>query len=366
MTAARLTIRGVQIRPVVVPLRRAVATKVGAFSRWPLVLVDLETEEGIVGRGYLAPYLEKVMAYVIPALRDLVEARRGEPVAPVGIHDSARKALGLIGYQGLATMAVAGLNMACWDALAKAAGLPLASFLGGTRAPVRAYNSNGLGLMPPEKVKQEARELVEEGGFDAIKVRVGRERLADDLAAIRHVRAEVGPDVKLMCDFNQGLSFGEALGRCRALDGEGVYWIEEPIAYDDLEDCARLARATATPIQIGENFYGPKALHEALKLGASDLVMPDLMRIGGVTGWLRAAALAEAHGIEMSSHLYPEISSHLMRVTPTAHWLEWQNWAHPILAAPFKVQDGHVIIPDVPGNGLEWDEEAVARYRYEV
>lgn len=263
-------------------------------------------------------------------------------------------------------MAVAGFDMACWDALAKAAGVPLVALLGGTIEPVRAYNSNGLGLISPEEVAEEALELLEEGGFGALKVRVGRDSLADDVEAIRRVREAVGDEVVLVCDFNQGLSLGEAMRRCQALDEEGVYWIEEPIDYDDLEGNAKLVRETATPIQIGENFYGPRAMYEAIKAEACDLVMPDLMRIGGVTGWLRAAAIASAAGIDMSSHLYPEISSHLMRVTPTAHWLEWQDWAHPILAEPFDVKDGYIHIRDVPGNGLEWYEDAVSYYAFDV
>jgi mandelate racemase len=105
---------------------------------------------------------------------------------------------------------------------------------------------------------------------------------------------------------------------------------------------------------------------QAVRAGAGDYVMPDLMRIGGVTGWLRAAAIAGAAGIEVSSHLYPEVASHLLRVTETAHWLEWQDWAHPILAEPFRLRDGHLVIRDVPGNGLEWDEAAVARYRVDA
>ncbi|MGH7961873.1 MAG: enolase C-terminal domain-like protein [Burkholderiales bacterium] len=291
---------------------------------------------------------------------------KDEQVAPVQTHKRARASLGLVGYQGVSTIAVAGFDIACWDVLAKAAGVPLVTLLGGTIAPVKAYNSNGLGLMPPDRVADEALELLAEGDFKGLKVRVGRETLTEDLAAVRNVRKAVGDDVILVCDFNQGLTLGEAMRRCRALDAENIYWIEEPIAYDDLEGNAKLARETATPIQIGENFYGPRAMYQAIAAGACDYVMPDLMRIGGVTGWLRAAAIADAVGMDMSSHLYPEISSHLMRVTPTAHWLEWQDWAHPILAEPFKVVEGHVRIRDVPGNGLEWDEDAVSRYAFDV
>jgi mandelate racemase len=351
---------------VVVPLGRPVATKVGEFANWPLILIDLYTDEGVTGHGYLAPYIRQSVAYITPALYDIAKLMRGQEVAPFQTYQKARASLRLVGYQGVSMMAVAGFDMACWDVLAKAAGVPLVTLLGGTIEPVKAYNSNGLGLMSPDKVAAEALELLAEGDFKALKVRVGRETLAQDIAALRNVRKAVGYDVILVCDFNQGLSLGEAMRRCRALDSEDIYWIEEPIAYDDLDGNAKIARETATPIQIGENFYGPRAMYQAIAAGACDYVMPDLMRIGGVTGWLRAAAIADAAGIEMSTHLYPEISSHLMRVTATAHWLEWQDWAHPILAEPFKVADGHIHIRNVPGNGLDWNEDAVSRYGLDV
>ena len=156
------------------------------------------------------------------------------------------------------------------------------------------------------------------------------------------------------------------MARCHALDDRGLAWIEEPIVYDNLAGSAQLAAELKTPIQIGENFYGPRAAALALELGACDLIMPDMMRIGGVTGWLRTAALAGARGVPMSTHLYPEISAHLMRVTETAHWLEWQDWGDPIVQAPFAVEDGNLIIPDRPGVGIAWNEDAVAKYAYEV
>src|SRR6266436_3595823 len=307
------------VRSVVVPLRRPLAIKVGDFSRWPLLLIDVTTVQGITGRGYLAPYLSRAAAAVQTVLEDMGAALRGQPVSPSGAYASARGWLGLAGYQGLALSAVAGLDIALWDALAQAAGLPLARLLGGTLEPVPAYNSNGLGLIPPAAVADEALELLAEGGFTALKVRVGRDRAADDLEAVRRIRAAVGDEVTLVADYNQGLALGDALERCRALDAEGLTWIEEPLRYDDLDGHARLARDIATPVMLGENFYGPRAMHEAIRAQACDLVMPDLMRIGGVTGWLQAAAVADVAGLPMSSHLYPEVSGHLMRVTPTRH-----------------------------------------------
>ena len=360
---AGLVVRDVAVRAVVVPLRRPLATRVGDFSRWPLLLIDVTTEQGIIGRSYLAPYLPGAAAALRTVLGDLGAGLRGRAAAPAAAFGEARRWLGLAGYQGLALAAVAGLDIALWDALAKAAGLPLARLLGGTLEPVPAYNSNGLGLIPPAAAGDEALELLAEGGFTALKVRVGRAAAADDVAAVRRVREAVGYGVTLVADYNQGLALGEALERCRALDGEGLAWIEEPLRYDDLDGHARLARDIATPVMLGENFYGPRAMHEAIRAQACDLVMPDLMRIGGVTGWLQAAAIADATGIPMSSHLYPEVSGHLLRVTPTRQWLEWQDWAHPVLARPFEVRSGELHVPDAPGNGLEWDESAVTHYQ---
>jgi mandelate racemase len=358
----QLTLKSVRTRPVVVPLKRPVVSKVGLFRDWPIILIDLYTEEGIVGRSYLEPYLERSMRYIVPAIEDLAEAATGLPVAPFDAHRRGIGSLHLVGREGISLIAVAGLDMAAWDALARAAELPLAVYLGGTVGPVPAYNSNGLWLMPLDTLAEDAAALAAEGGFSGLKLRLGRERLADDQAAIAAVRETVGAETKLMCDFNQGLSLGDALVRCHALDDEGLYWFEEPTTYDNIPGHAQLARELKTPVQIGENFYGPRQLYHALLAGASDYVMPDLMRIGGVSGWLRAAAIAGAAGIPMSTHLYPEMSAHLMRVTDTAHWLEWQDWANPILAEPFEVRGGRILVPDRPGQGVEWNEAAVAKF----
>jgi mandelate racemase len=357
-----LTLKGVQVRPVAVPLRRPIVSKVGLFKEWPLILIDLYTEEGIVGRSYLEPYLKQAARYLVPAIMDVAAVLKGQLVAPFEFFRKGINALHLVGREGMSMIAVAGLDMAAWDGLAKAAGLPLAVFLGGSLGQVPAYNSNGLWLTPPDSLGQEAEALVGEGGFTALKLRLGRDRVEDDLAAIKAVRGTVGSDVKLMCDFNQGLSLGDALQRCHALDDQGLFWFEEPIVYDNIAGYAQLARELKTPVQLGENFYGPRALFQALLAGAGDYVMPDLMRIGGVSGWLRAAAVAGVAGIPMSTHLYPEIAAHLLRVTETAHWLEWQDWADPVLKQPFELHNGYLMIPDVPGTGIAWEESAVERY----
>jgi mandelate racemase len=227
---------------------------------------------------------------------------------------------------------------------------------------VLAYNSKGLGIMPVKALAKEAEELVAEG-FRAVKLRLGRAQAAEDLAALRAVKKAIGPDVTLMVDFNQGLTVAQALERGRLIDAEGgVHWIEEPVRADDFTGNARIAREIATPIQIGENFNGVHEMELALSLRASDLVMPDPQQIGGVTGWLRAAALAQAAGLPCSSHLFIEVSAHLLAVTPTAHYIEYLDVAAPVLAEPLRPIDGTLRAPARPGLGLSWNEAAVKRY----
>jgi mandelate racemase len=357
-----LTLQSIDARAVLLPLRRPIVSKVGRFDDWPMILIDVYTREGIVGHSYLEPYLKDALGCIIALVQTLGAAHIGKPIAPLDVFQSNRRSQNLIGYEGAAMIAISGIDMAIWDALAKAAALPLTRLFGGTVGPVPAYNSNGLWLTEVSTLANEATELCAEGGFTALKLRLGRDQLAADLAAIREVRQGAGNSVKLMVDFNQGLSLGDALQRCHALDEHGLYWLEEPIAYDNLAGYAQLTRELKTPVQLGENFYGPRELYKAIHSGAGDYVMPDLMRIGGVSGWLRAVPIAAAAGIQVSTHLYPEFAAHLMRATETAHWLEWQDWADPVVQEPFAIRDGKIEIPERPGAGIEWDEVAVKRY----
>ncbi|MEP7070601.1 MAG: enolase C-terminal domain-like protein [Usitatibacter sp.] len=362
MTHARLTVRAIRAVAVEAPMKHALGTSRAVIRAAPLVLVDVDTEEGVTGRAYLFCYVPAAASAIERLLAEVERVAKGDPVAPLDLWAKLSKRFTLIGVQGIVRMAMAGFDVACWDALAIAAGEPLFALLGGAPRPIRAYNSNGLGLMATDKLAMETDELLE-GGFKGVKLRLGYDTLAADIAAVRTVRGRLPPGVELMVDYNQALSVSEALARGRALDAEGVYWMEEPIRHDDYRGAAALARELVTPIQIGENFSQPHAMEEALRLNACDFVMPDLERIGGVTGWMRAAGLAHAHGREMSSHLFPEVSAHLLAVTPTAHWLEYVDWAAPLLQEPIAIAEGFARVPDRPGNGLAWDAGAVERYR---
>jgi len=358
-----MKIREIRVRAVAAPMKRPLATSTGKLTVAPLVLIDLETDTGVTGRAYLFAVGRHNLAPIAKLVEAMGEMLKGDEVAPFDLERKLRARYTLLGVHNIVLFAMAGIDMAAWDALGHSLGQPLVRLLGSTPRPIPAYNSKGLGILPEKELVKEAVELLEEG-FRAVKLRMGRAQAREDLQMLRAVKKEIGPDVTLMVDFNQALSVAEALKRGRMIDDEGgVTWIEEPIRADDFSGCAHLKHHLKTPIQIGENFMGPEQMAQALAAGACDYVMPDAERIGGVTGWMRAAALAQGAGVEMSSHLFPEVSCHLMAATPTAHWLEYVDWADAVLAEPLRVKDGHVLVPDAPGIGLQWDEKAVKQYQ---
>ena len=360
-SAPILTIRAIKSTAVEVPMTIPLGTSRGILTKATLLLIDVETEEGITGRSYLFCYVCEA-ALTVPKFLDVVlQTTKGDRVAPVDLWSKLQKRFTLIGVQGIVRMAMSGFDVACWDALAQSVNLPLATLVGGAPKKIPAYNSCGLSLAPPKALAEEAAKLAK--GFRAVKLRLGYPTLKEDIAALHAVRKRIGNEIAILVDYNQALSVAQALERGHALDQEGIYWLEEPIRHDDYAGNARLARELKVPIQIGENFSESTAMAAAIAAGAADYVMPDLERIGGVTGWQRASALAASHGIEMSSHLFPEVSAHLLAATPTCHWLEWVDWAEKILTEPLRIVDGHAVVPDRPGNGLVWNKKAVEKYR---
>lgn len=356
-----LHVRGLRVRCVDVPMRRPLRTSSGSVERAPLALIDLHTDEGVTGSAYLFCYTPLALAPVARLLENLLPLMQGADAAPLALVERLRARFRLLGDKGVAGMALAGIDMAAWDAQARARGLPLVRLLGAAPRPLPAYNSCGLGLIGADAARDEARALVAEG-FDAIKVRLGYADADADLAVVRAVRDAVGDGVTLMADYNQGLSVGEAVRRCERLAGEGLHWIEEPTDADDWAGHAEIRRRSRGCIQMGENWWGPAEMARCLAAGACDLGMPDAMKIGGVGGWMQAAALADSAGLPLSSHLFPEVSAHLLAASPTAHWLEYVDWAEPVLRAPLRRERGRAVADETAGSGIDWDEAAVARY----
>ncbi|MCD2195471.1 mandelate racemase [Actinomycetospora endophytica] len=354
------TVERVVARPVLAPLDPPLQTASGEVPTAPLVLIDITTDDGITGHGYLFCYTPMVLAALTSLVTELGEAVVGTSAAPRAVEATLRARLRLLRPQGLGTMAISGIDMALWDALARRAQLPLVRVLGGEPLPVRAYGS--LRSMAPDDVRTEATRLADQG-FDAYKVKVGAAGLARDREVIHALRAAVGPDADIAIDYNQTLPVPEAIRRINALADEHLLWVEEPTRADDAAGHARIRTSVSTPIQLGESWWGADEMTASITAGAGDHAMLDVARIGGVTGWLRAAPLARAAGLPVSSHFWPEISAALLTVSPGAFLLEYLDVAAGVLQEPARVVDGAVVLPDEPGSGVAWDEDAVARYR---
>jgi mandelate racemase len=359
-----IKITGFRARPVAAPLKYPPRPASGAIDKAALVLIDIETDQGITGCTYLFTFAESMLKPTVDCFNAVCELIVGEQVSPLDLEQKLRKHFTLYDTHGILGHVIAGIDMAAWDIVAKSLQVPLATALGGTPTQIKAYNSCGLWTNETaETLPSIARELLNDGNYQAIKMRIGRPDFNLDLAAIRAVKMEIGDDIKLMADFNQSLSINEAIERCQILDQEGLFWIEDPIRHDDYEGCAKIRATIDTPIQIGENLLNSLEMKKAIDAEAGDFYMPDVQRIGGVTGWLRAASLAQAHGLDISSHLFPEISCHLLSVSPTKHWLEYMDWGAGVVEQPIQITDGFAITPDRPGTGISWDEKAVERYQ---
>jgi len=357
--AATVRITGVQARCVLVPLETPHVTAAGVISESPLVLTDVHTDSGTVGHSIVFTYTRAALKPTAELVRNLGPLLTGHGLAPTAIEEMLTTRFRLLGTQGLVGMAIAAIDMALWDALARHHGVALMHLLGAAARPLRAYGAVGY-----EGAAGSARtaESWARQGFAGVKAKIGYPGVHEDVAVVRAIRSAVGPSMAIMVDYNQCLTPVEAVQRARHLDGEGLTWIEEPTLAHDHAGHAAVARAASTPIQCGENWWGILDLQHALDAGASDCVMPEVMKIGGVTGWMRAAALAHAKNIPVSSHLWPEVSAQLMCCAPGAHWLEYATWWNPILADPLRIENGTPVLDGVRGSGVQWNEPAVERF----
>jgi mandelate racemase len=358
MSTSVPAIRSVRARAVVAPIARPVKNAFGIIEAAPLVLIDVTTDQGVTGRSYIFAYARLTLKPLVHLIDEIGRDLTGKAIAPFDLMAAMDAKFRLLGWQGLLGMAVSGLDMAFWDALGQAAGRPLVELLGGSRRPIRAYDSYGA-VDPVADAKDLHRSL--DRGFRGIKIKGGDGDADNDERVVKAVRALLGPDIALMLDFNQSLDPAEANRRIARLAPYDLHWIEEPVAAENLQGHAQVRTTSPISIQSGENWWFPRGFAEAIAAGASDFIMPDLMKVGGVTGWLRVAGQADAASIPMSSHLFAEASSHMLAVTPTAHWLEVLDLAHAILADPIEIVDGAVTARG-PGLGLAWNEAAVAKY----
>jgi mandelate racemase len=354
-----MKITALKVQTALVPLPEPHRTASGVVVASPLVLLTVETDAGMQGQSMLFTYTPAALKPTADLLRGMEALIVGQELAPAALWQSLHARFRLLGTQGLVGMALSGIDMALWDALAQAQKLPLYAMLGAQAKPIKAYGAVGYdGVEGSAKVA----EGWAKKGFKGVKAKIGYPTLAEDIATIRAMRSAVGADVAIMVDYNQSLSPTEAAQRLQALDGEGLEWIEEPVLAHDYPALVKLSQTTRTPLQAGENWWGPLDFRHAFNAGVRSLVMPDVMKCGGVTGWQQIASMASVYGVPCSNHLWPEISAHLLCATPTAHWLEYADWWNPILEQPLRIENGMVIVSDAPGSGVRFDQAAVQRY----
>jgi len=352
-------IRSLRVRTVRVPLPVPHTTASGTVAESPLVLTDVVCDDGSVGHSLVFTYTPAALKPVAELVSGFSEWIKGDTAAPYAVEQKLARRLRLLGPQGLTGIAVAAIDMALWDAAARRQEVSLTQLLGGTARSIDAYGAVGYDGV---EVSARTAEDWAKRGFKGVKAKIGYPSVAEDVAVIRAMRAAAGPKMAIMVDYNQCLTPTEAVQRMRVLDDEGLTWVEEPTLAHDYVGLALIAREAATPIQAGENWWGSLDMQHALDADASDYVMPDVMKIGGVTGWMRAAALAHAANKKVSSHLWPEISAQLLAVTPTVHWLEYADWWNAVVAEPLVITDGQATFDGVMGSGVEWNEKAVERY----
>jgi mandelate racemase len=358
MSTVTPAIRSVKARAVVAPIARPVKNAFGVIEAAPLVLIDVETDQGVTGHSYIFAYAKITLKPLLHLIEEIGRDLVGKPVAPFDLMALMDAKFRLLGWQGLVGMAVSGLDMAFWDALGQVAGKPMAELLGGSVRPIRAYDSYG--VVDPVADERDLKRSLDQG-FHGIKIKGGDGDAANDDRMVKGVRKLIGPDIALMIDFNQSLDPAEAISRIAQLAPYDLHWVEEPVPQENLQGLAAVRRESSISIQAGENWWFPRGFAEAIAVGASDFIMPDLMKVGGVTGWMRVAGQAEAASVPMSSHLFAEASAHMLAVTPTAHWLEVLDLGRAILADPIEIVDGAVTARG-PGLGLTWNEAAVAKY----
>jgi len=364
MTLPSLTIHAVTTHAVDAPLDPPLRNSLNTIGRAPLVIAEVQTVEGPSGNAYVFPYTPAALGPTAALVRNIGADLAGRPLAPASLWPELHNAFRILGTEGLVQIALSALDMAMWDTLARAAEVPLCRLLGAEPRPLPIYASlRGWG---PAMLAEEAGRAVATTGARAVKFKLGHARLEDDLATVRAVRDAVGDGTEILVDYNQGLTRPDAERRGRALAELDVRWLEEPLPVDDDAGLAALRAALPIPVQGGENWWGPRGMARALDAGAVDLCMPDAMKIGGVTGWQQAAAIAAAKRVPMSSHIFIEASAQLLPTTPTAHLLEHLDIAGPLLREPLAVRDGMAEVPARPGLGLTWDEAALARWAAEV
>lgn len=363
MTTTSTTIESVRTRLLSIPLEKPLLTAAFPIPAIDTALVQVRTAGGHEGVAWSFAFGRGRVASLVRLVEDLGSLIVGaDALRTEALWRKMTEAVAFLGKKGMASLAISTLDTACWDIVGKAAELPIHQLLGGYDPRVPVYASQGLWLdRSREDLAQEAASLVD-AGFTAMKMRMGLADEREDIARVHAVRSTIGPDVKLMADVNQAWDLKQTLRMADRLDEFDLFWLEEPMPFHLVDDYAAATARIPMMMCTGESNYLKDEIHVLLAARATDLVMPDLMRMAGVTEWLKAARLCETYGIPVTPHLFMEHSSHLAGASSNVVWQEFQPWWQPIMANPVELDDGAIVLADTPGFGIALDEAAVREF----
>jgi L-alanine-DL-glutamate epimerase-like enolase superfamily enzyme len=328
------------------------------------VTLELGTDDGLVGLGltFFGGALTPALKAAVDALARLLIG--DDPTQVEAIAAKLRRAAGSSGPGGIFTLALSAIDIACWDLKGKALGRSVCALLGGRRDRVATYASGALMRPHPVRYLAEAGPRLMKMGFRQMKMQCGSEAtVAASVERVRVMREAIGPDVDLMCDINQLWSVHHAIDVGRQVEPYHLYWLEDPVAHDDYAGLARVADALPTPIAAGEYHYGIVPFRHLLEARSIDIVMIDLLRVGGITQWMKVAGMAEAFNLPVVSHLIPEIHVHLVAAIPNGLTVEYMPWTLRLYEETPALNAGQLVVPDKPGLGLAFDQAAIKRYQ---
>ena len=327
------------------------------------VIVQLTADNGLEAFGLAYAWNDRQVKSLKASVEDLEEIIIGQDVfrwaeAWQKLYDGTR----YMGHHGYGIYALAAIDTALWVLRAKALEMPLARLLGGFRERVPAYASHMLfRSWSLDELQKDAAFLVEQG-FQAMKMNMGDKPFEVELERLKVVREAVGKDVDIMVDVNWAWTAADTIRIGREMERYNVYWIEDPLASDDADQLAQVADALDVPIATGETRCTKYDFRHLIQKGAADILIVDLPRVGGITEWMKVAAMAQAWNLPVASHLFHDFSMHLIAAIPNGLIVEYMPWWDAIYQAPPQVKNGYIEIPDIPGLGLELDPEALKKY----
>lgn len=354
-----MRISSLKTRIVSLPITPAVRTPIHNIEAVDNVLVEIATDEGVTGIAYLWCFGRERARALQWLVRDLFGQVRGMgALEREAVQAAIWRETNFLGRTGAAWIAASAIDTALWDIAGKVAGRPLWQLLGGTDRPVRAYAGGFFLSDTIEAIVAEAHQRVAEG-FTAIKMRCGATSWREDIDRVAAIRDAVGPDIDILVDVVQGWTVERALKLGRALEPYDLAYIEDPIAFDDIEGMAAIAAALDVPIAAGENDYGRHGFRRLFEARAVDIAMIDLQRAGGVSEWMKIAAMAGAMRMPVVPHVFHEISIHLLAALRAAPYLEYMSWWEPLFRQKLDLVDGAFSPPSRPGLGLDFDDDAI-------